>query len=46
MKTLKFLLMAGCVLGLELGSALGQGDSFSCTQCICVADGSCGMVSL
>ncbi len=40
MKTLKFLLMAGCLLGLELGSALGQGIE-SCTQCVCVADGSC-----
>lgn len=45
MKTLKFLLSAGCVLGLELGSALGQGDSFSCTQCVCVADGSCSSES-
>ena len=41
MKTLKFLLMGGCVLGLELGSALGQEAPESCTQCICVADGSC-----
>ncbi len=40
MKTLKFLLLAGCVLGLELGSALGQGIE-SCAQCICVYDNTC-----
>ena len=45
MKTLKFLLMAGCVLGLELGSALGQEAPEICTQCICVADSSCGTES-
>ncbi len=43
MKALKFWLMASCVLGLELGSALGQGIE-SCSQCICVADGSCAVV--
>ncbi len=41
MKALKFLLMAGCVLGLELGSALGQGESATCGQCVCVADDEC-----
>jgi len=45
MKTLKFLLMAGFVLGLELGSALGQEAPETCTQCICVADGSCSSES-
>lgn len=40
MKALRFLLMAGCVLGLELGSALGQGIE-SCSQCICVYDNTC-----
>jgi hypothetical protein len=40
MKTLKYIIGLGFVLGLGFGSALGQGIE-SCTQCVCVADGSC-----
>ncbi|MCB1060013.1 MAG: hypothetical protein KDB65_07270 [Calditrichaeota bacterium] len=40
MKTLKYIIGLCFVLGMGFGSALGQGIE-SCTQCICVADGSC-----
>jgi hypothetical protein len=41
MKTLKCVILLASMAGIGIGSALGQTILSGCSQCVCVADGSC-----